>query len=315
MGLKLAVIGTGVMGANHARVINESSRAELSVVIDTDLRRAEDVATAHGCRASSRLDPATGCDGAIVSSPTETHVELAMTLLEAGVPLLIEKPVALDVADVRRVIEESEARDVPILCGFVERLNPVIATAASLMREAPVHIVAMRHSPYTARVTTSVVYDLLIHDIDLAIRLSGGPSISNVVGTTWTPPGSALREIADCTIRFETGQVATLSASRASQRKVRLLNIATPESLFELDLLRQDISIYRHVRQEQLIAGATSYRAETIVDIPFVRHAGEPLALQLERFLDLVEGVADAAEERDEIMRPHEVAALVEASS
>ncbi|MDQ3680159.1 MAG: Gfo/Idh/MocA family oxidoreductase [Actinomycetota bacterium] len=315
MSLKLAVIGAGVMGVNHARVITESRRAELSVVIDTDLRRAKEVALATGSKASARLDPATGCDAAIVSSPTDTHVEVAMTLLEAGVPLLIEKPVALDVDDVRRVTKESEARDLPLLCGFVERFNPVIATAASLMHEAPTHILAMRHSPHAARVTTSVVYDLLVHDIDLAIRLAGSSTISDIVSATWTPPGSTLREVADCTIRFDTGHIATLSASRASQRKVRLFNITTPEALFELDLLRQDISIYRHVRQEQLISGATSYRAETIVDIPFVRHAGEPLALQLEHFLDLVEGVADPSVERDDIMRPHEVAAVVEASS
>lgn len=315
MGMKLAVVGAGLMGSNHARVILGSRRAELAVVVDTDVAKAERLAEGTGALVSSDLGPATECDGAVIASPTETHFAVAMTLLEAGVSLLIEKPVALDVDEVRRVIKESEARDLPLLCGFVERFNPVVTTAISLMQEAPIHLVAVRHSPHAPRITTSVVYDLLIHDIDLSIRLGGGSPVDKVTSTTWKPPGSVTREIADCTMGFASGLVATLSASRASQRKVRLLNISTPEALFELDLLRQDVSIYRHVRQEQLLAWATSYRAETIVDIPFVRHAGEPLALQLEHFLDLMEGKVDAAEERNDIIAPHQAAAVVETTS
>lgn len=314
MGLKIAVIGAGSMGSNHARVVSDSRRADLALVVDPDPHRAADVASRTGCQASASIEPAIDCDAAIVASPTATHLDVALPLLNAGLPLLIEKPVALELDAVRRVTKESEARGTPVMCGFVERFNPVVTTAAALMREAPVHIVAVRHSPHTPRAATSVVYDLLIHDVDLAIRLSDGSIPTTVTGSTWAPPGSTVQEIADCTIRFGTGLVATLSSSRASQRKIRLLHIATPEALFELDLLRQDISIYHHVRQEQVFVGATSYRAETVVDIPFVRHAGEPLALQLEHFLDLVQGEVNAADERSDILRPHEVAAAVEAA-
>jgi predicted dehydrogenase len=129
-----------------------------------------------------------------------------------------------------------------------------------------------------------------------------------VTSTLWRPPESSTAEIADCTIRFAGGTVATLSASRVSQRKVRSLTIATASQLIELDLLRQDISVYRHVRHEQIGGPSTTYRAQTVVDIPFVRHAGEPLALQFEHFLDLVEGRADGEAERRRVLPAHALA-------
>jgi hypothetical protein len=106
--------------------------------------------------------------------------------------------------------------------------------------------------------------------------------------------------------------VATLSSSRLSQRKVRSLTVTTPSQLVELDLLRQDVSVYRHIRHEQLGGQSTTYRAETVVDIPFVRHAGEPLALQFEYFLDLAEGRIDADLERRRLLPAHEIASRVE---
>jgi hypothetical protein len=93
---------------------------------------------------------------------------------------------------------------------------------------------------------------------------------------------------------------------------VRWQTIDTPTASYEVDLLRQDITVYRHRSHE--VAGTVRYRAETMIDIPFVRHAGEPLALQLNHFVSLIEGRCDAAAERQSILAPHEVAALVEES-
>jgi predicted dehydrogenase len=194
------------------------------------------------------------------------------------------------------------------MCGFVERFNPVLATALSVMEGPPVHVVAIRHSPPAERIISGVVSDMLIHDLDLAVQIAGDQEVADVVSTLWRPPGSATAEIADCTIRFAGGTVATLSASRVSQRKIRSLTIATATQLIELDLLRQDISVYRHVRHEQLGGASTTYRAETVIDIPFVRHAGEPLALQFEHFLDLVDGRADPEVERRRVLPAHDLA-------
>jgi len=183
-------------------------------------------------------------------------------------------------------------------------------TAGNLLTEPPIHVVSMRHSPPAPRITTSVVFDLLIHDIDLAVRLAGGDQIAAVTCSSWRDPGSGISEVADCSLRFGGGALATLSASRRSQRKIRSLLLSTSEQLIDVDLLRQDVTVYRNVAQSQ-IGEAPSYRAETVVDIPFVRHAGEPLALQLAHFVGLVRGEIDPDEERESVLEPHRAASIV----
>jgi predicted dehydrogenase len=302
------------MSRHHARVIADSARARLDVVIDPVVERAEALAATVGCSVAAGLDAAKKCDAVVVASSTESHVDVALELIAEGRPLLIEKPLAADVDGVKRIVKESESAGVPIMCGFVERFNPVISTALSMIESPPIHFVAMRHSPRTLRTNTSVVHDLLIHDIDLAVRLMNGAERRRVTGTL-SAPYNSLVDVSDCIIHFSTGAVATLSASRASQRKVRDISISTRDSLMELDLLRANLTVYRHVHHEQIANGSTTYRAETSVDIPFVRHTGEPLALQLEHFIRLAEGAGDADAERATLLAPHEIAAQVEEGS
>ena len=310
--LRVGLVGAGSMGANHARVVTASSRARLTAVVDADADRARALTDGTRARASTALEDVLGCDAVVVASSTESHPEVAATLLDAGIPVLVEKPLAADIADVERMIKASDALDVPLMCGFVERFNPVVTPVREMIESAPTHIVGVRHSPHTPRATTSVVHDLLIHDIDLAMHVSGDYRAAIVSACTWNPVGSATNEIADCTLRFADGRVATLSASRASQRKIRTLQIATEDALYEVDLLRQDLSVYRHVSQTQLTGGQPAYRSVTVVDVPFVRHGGEPLALQFEHFLDLVEGKADVDGERAKLAAPHRAAHDVE---
>ena len=155
------------------------------------------------------------------------------------------------------------------------------------------------------------MFDLLIHDLDLAIRMFGdAPTRVQPVG--WRPAPGTDHEIVDVALQFPGGGVATLSADRWSQHKVRALSAATDTALLELDLVRQDITVYRHVRHE--LADAAGYRAETVVEIPFVRHGGEPLALQLRHFLALVAGTASAEEELATLAAPHDTAfAIIDA--
>jgi predicted dehydrogenase len=313
--MRIALVGVGAMGAHHARVIGSSMRARLYAVVDRDLAMASAMAEKIGCLATTDLDVAARSDAVVVATPTESHLEVALHLLAAGRPLLIEKPLAPDIDSTRAILKESEATGVPVMCGFVERFNPVISAAMDVISGPPIHLVGLRHSPPASRIVSSVVADMLIHDLDLAVGFAGTAISESLVSSTWTPPGAAVSEIADCTVRFAGGMLATLSASRFSQRKVRSFTICTETQLIELDLLRQDVSVYRHVRHEQIGGPSTTYRAETVVDIPFVRHAGEPLALQFEHFLDLIEGRVDAQVERQRILPAHELADQVERAS
>ena len=308
---RLALVGVGAMGSNHARVIAESGIAELGVIIDTDTARGTALAEQLGCSFAVELDAARTCDAAVLATPTRLHTQQASSLLELGKPLLVEKPLTPRIDESRALVDESRRRDVPLMCGFVERFNPAVTTVRSMLDETPVHIVGLRHSPRTPRTTLSVVFDLLIHEIDLALRYASSTADPRVVSSAATT-GHDVTEIADCILAFDGGCIATLSASRASQRKVRTQLIETAHALYEVDLLRQDVTVFRH-RAQELIGGALpSYRAETIVDIPFVRHGGEPLLLQLRHFLLLINGTVDGDAERDSILPPHEVAAAVE---
>jgi len=315
--LRLALIGAGRMGAHHARVLSQSPGVALDVVIDRDAGRAELVASLGGARHGIDHDLALGCDAAIVATNAETHAEVAATLLGAGIPLLIEKPLSPLLGEARLIVETSRRLGVPVSCGFVERFNPVVRTAERLMHDdfgPALHLVGIRHSPPDANRALpglSVVHDLLIHDIDLALRLSAGGWTGQAVGGIWASPETATAEIADCTLLLAGGAVATCSASRMSQRKVRSLSVATERAMLELDLLRRTITVYQHVGHLTALDDA-GYRAQTVMDLPFVREAGEPLALQLAHFLALVRGEADPDLERASLLAPHEAVAVLQ---
>ena len=308
--VRVAVAGLGVMGANHARVVATHGSTELMAVCDIDGKRANAVGDRFGVPSFTSWEALPKCDAVIIATPTYEHGAAAAALLNDGTPVLVEKPLSDDLETVHRLLEISTAGDVPLMCGFVERFNPAIQCARSLIDGVPIHLLATRHSPVTPRATASVVYDLLIHDLDTAIQLMS-PEVAGVDSRSWTGPGGLL-ELTDCTLGFEGGAVATLSASRVSQRKIRTLQITTLTAQIEVDMLRHDVTVYRHRSHEQLDFEGPTYRADTIIDIPFVQHMGEPLHLQLSHLVELARGEADPAAERSTLLAPHRIADEIE---
>ena len=305
--MKLAVVGAGAMGRHHARVIGES-QATLAVVVDSDMSLAESVAGTYSAKAASSLEAVEACDGVVLATPTPLHMSMAKDLLHAGIPTLVEKPLVSPLGEAATLVEYSRQTDVPLACGFVERFNPAVRTSLDLLESPPLHFLAVRHSPREERMTNSVVHDVAIHDIDLALRFCEGP-VFVASGVGWVPPGRKELEIVDASLRLGSGAIATISSNRWTQRKVRSIAVATESQLLEIDLLRQDVTVYHHLSHE--IVGA-DYRANTVVDIPFVRHTGEPLSLQLQHFLKLINGDADPEKERRSILAPHLVGQDIE---
>ncbi len=304
--LRLALVGAGQMGRIHARAITASDRASLELIIDRDRTQAVALAEPLGVEASEDLQLALHCDAAVVAAPTSAHLEIAKTLLQAGVPTLVEKPLAHDWQSVEQLTELARATQTPLMCGFVERFNPVVQTARDVITSRPIHMVAQRHSPPANRVEVGVIEDLLIHDLDLAVQFLGG-KVDVVGATALRPSNRIVDEVVDCTLLFAAGS-ASLSASRLSQQKVRRAVIATEKELVELDLLRQTITVFQHVSQSIGLGGGASYRSQTIVDIPFVRRAGEPVALQFDHFLDLATDVASLEREIELLLPAHQLA-------
>lgn len=318
---RLALIGAGQMGSSHARIISESSVAELAVVIDIDAEAAKRVAGRYDSVPSTNLADALDCDGVIIAGSTAARMECVLPLLEASLPLLVEKPFAPTLAQLDQLLDIAKRREIPVMCGFVERFNAAFRTTLQILDEPATHLLAIRHSPAATRITSSVVNDLMLHDLDVAQRVFGATEGVLVGSACLRPATSQWNEIADCSIAFgnpssERQGVATLSANRMGQRKVRSLTIHTATKLVEVDLLRQDVTVYRNVSQEMLhSASGPGYRSSTEVELPFVRHYGEPLALQLGHFLDLIDGVADPVEERRQIRPAHAFAEQIEVAS
>ena len=305
--LKLALVGCGSMGLNHARTIATGQHTSLSVVIDPDEGAARAAADLYGARWAPGFEALSDVDAAVVAAPTEHHKDLAMAVIEAGLPLLVEKPVCPSLADTEAVVAASAAAGTPLMCGFLERFNPAVVVALGMVHE-PRYIRAERHSPYTPRIVTGVGWDLLVHDVDLVVRAFGRhhPVEVDVKVGEFSPmslPGA--EDVVEATMRFDGGGIASASASRIGQRKVRSMVIHELDRMIEVDLLRRGVTAYRHTVIEGE-AGHYGFRQMTEMEVPEIIGA-EPLATQLEHFVSLSRGQADVDAERDSILPAHRV--------
>ncbi len=298
------------MGSLHARVTASSPDAELAWIADPD-PSAHAVANRFGAvwLDEPRFDDV---DAVIVAAPTGVHHQLALATIEAGLPLMVEKPLAGSYDLAVEIVEAARAAGTVLMCGFVERFNPAVRTALEIVRD-PVHVATMRHSPYAERIVTGVAADLLIHDVDLVLRMFGErpTQVGGALGFFDSRSRTTSEDVAEATLVFSRGQIATMSTSRIAQRKVRTLHAVEAGREIEVDLVRQSITVYRHVGESAFDEDA-GYRQQTIMEIPVVRHVGEPLQLQLQHFLGLIDGSRDAAAEIDSLLAPHEVIARIE---
>jgi predicted dehydrogenase len=306
--VRVGLIGAGTMGSLHARVIAASDRSDLTWVSDPHEVSGRDAADRFGSRWVPEPDLGS-VDAVVIAAPTQFHHALACQVIDAGLPLLVEKPVADTYEHCVDIVERADAAGVPLMCGLLERFNPAVRTVNDIV-EGPVHVAAIRNSPYVERIRTGVASDLLIHDVDMVMRLFGGEPVSVAAQMSFVHPRSEphSEDLIDASLRFEGGRVGTLNASRLSQRKVRSVTVTELDRLIEVDLLRQDITIYRNVDALAATEDGRGYRQQTIIEIPVIRHIGEPLALQWAAFLELLGGDGDLVRrEAATVLPPHRV--------
>jgi predicted dehydrogenase len=305
--LRIAIVGAGSMGSLHARVAFQSDRVDLAYVVDSSRDAGEPVAERYSAAWRPDLDGLTGVDAVIVAAATGAHHDLGRQVLDLGLPLLMEKPLADQLPDAEDLVARAEQLDLPLMCGLLERFNPAIMTALGVIEE-PRHVTAIRHSPYVSRIRTGVSSDLLIHDVDITLAI--GKGTPNVVrgsfGYLHPESDGGSEDVAEAMLGFGDGMIANISASRMSQRKVREFAIAETNRLIEVDMLRNAVTIYRHVLNESSPDGL-SYKQQTIIEIPALVSSREPLAAQLDRFVDVATGVGDAVAERSSILPAHRV--------
>ena len=277
--VRVGVIGVGSLGQHHARVYAELAGARLVGVADVDEARAAEVAARHSCRALADYRALVGeVEAVSVAVPTLLHHEIARACLEAGLHVLVEKPLAATVEQARDLVAVAARRNVTLQVGHIERFNSAFRATRGAIK-APTLIECRRWAPFTSRgADVDVVLDLMIHDLDLVLGVVGAPVRDiQASGLSILSPTT---DVAHAQVVFRNDCLATFSASRVAESKVRELRIYEPEGFMVIDLAGQTAVVGRR-------AMSASGNQELLTEQ--VRGDGrEPLKLELEAFLDSV---------------------------
>ena len=278
--IRAGVIGVGSMGENHARVYSELPDVELAGISDRDETVARRVADEYGTERVEFDRLLDRCDVVTVAVPTPVHEDVVTDCLEAGVHVLVEKPIAETVEQGRAMAERARANDLVLQVGHIERFNPAVRTVTDLIEDLDViSVEAERLGPPIDRSTGDVVSDLMVHDIDIV------GSMLDAQPDTVTAMGTENGQYATATMEYDD-VVASLTASRVTQKKVRKLTVTARECLVEVDYLEQSVLIHRDSYPEYLTDdGQNRYRHESVVERPRVDN-GEPLRHELEAFVE-----------------------------
>jgi predicted dehydrogenase len=269
------VVGAGSFGRNHLRVIHQSEHAELAGVLDTDRERAAAAASTHDCSELASLEDLAGkADAAVIATPTRTHAEIGRKLMELGVDVLIEKPVAHTTAEARMLVETAARTGRVLQVGHLERFNPAVAALEAVISQ-PLFFEVHRLSEFSPRsLDVDVVLDLMIHDIDIVLTLTR--QLPEEIRAAGIHILSEKVDIANVRMQFPGGCVANLTASRVSTERVRKLRLFQPHEYISLDYSRQDAA--RFTVKPPLSIG--------YAPLPVVKD--EPLRLELESFFHSV---------------------------
>ena len=276
---RVAVIGVGHLGQHHARILAAMSEVDLVAVVDTNPERAAEIAAARGTAPLTDASTLIGrVDAVIVATPTVSHVEIALPFVGAGTAVLVEKPLAADLAQADRLVEAASSRGTLLATGHTERFNPAVAAAQPLV-SSPRFIEIHRLGAFPERsLDIDVIFDLMIHDLDVLLAIVGSDVASvEAVGVNVLTPRV---DIANARLRFASGCIANVTASRISRDRVRKARFFQPDSYVSIDYAEQEVEAYQLVTQEDGRPAIQGGRVDIVGD--------EPLRLELVDFVGAV---------------------------
>lgn len=284
--MKTAVIGVGSLGAQHARIHSElsvESRSEFVGVCDTDGRMARAVAALRGCQWTCDWRTLVGrVDAVSLAVPTESHCEIACQLLEAGIHVLVEKPIARSLAEADQMIATANKSGVLLQVGHLERFNPAMIALRPYVK-APLYFEIHRIGQFTTRsLDIDVVLDLMIHDLDIVQWLVGRDVDVTDVRAVGIPVLTDRVDAANVRLEFATGAVANITASRIGTEKIRKMRFFQPHDYIAVDYTTRRATISSlmpsgDVTSSGMHPGITT-RLLDIIDV-------EPLRAEIEAFL------------------------------
>jgi predicted dehydrogenase len=282
--IRAGVVGTGHMGQYHVLVYAELPDVELVGVADIDGARARAVAGGYETRAFGDHRELIGrVDVASVAVPTEEHFRVARDLLEAGISVLVEKPMAPTLEEARALFGVANRTGAILHVGHVERFNGAVDELKRLVA-SPILIESRRLGPFVPRVQKdTVIMDLMIHDIDIVLGLVDSAPVR--LAAQGAAVHSEVADVATVQIRFASGAVATITASRATEEKIRTLAITQPDAYILLDYTEQDIHIFKRAAQEYTMnRDSIRYRRASFVEHLKV-YRENPLKLEIQHLI------------------------------
>jgi predicted dehydrogenase len=289
----VAVIGVGAFGRNHARVYHQLAQqgepVRLVGIVDADAVRADGVAREFGCRAFGSVEQLTTrhreLQAASVAVPTVRHLQTARALMEAGVDVLVEKPLTASLGDADELIRMAKSLGRIGQVGHLERFNPAVRATARLITQ-PMFFEVHRLSIFTPRsLDVDVVLDLMIHDLDVVLSFVNSPV--KEIRAVGLPILSGKADIANVRLEFQSGCVANFTASRVSTERVRKIRFFQPRQYVSLDYSRQDVLVFSVATEGREVPGTPSVNPQiTVARPPIV--AEEPLQAELRSFLTSV---------------------------
>lgn len=288
---RVGVIGAGSLGFHHARILREVAGAEMAGIYDADPARAAQVSSELGVRAFESSDALLAAvDAAVVAVPTTAHAQVSLAALDAGVHLLIEKPIAASVEEADAIVERAEANGLVVATGHVERFNGALRACEQYL-EDPRFAESHRLAPFGPRGTdVAVVLDLMIHDIDLLLGLVRRPVESVDAVGVGVLTGNV--DIANARLVFDGGAVANITASRVSMERMRKIRFFQRSGYISLDLAAGTGEFLRLKKGATLPEGEVSLLSlMSIVERIELKGDGtEPLRAELEAWVAAVRG-------------------------
>ncbi len=288
--VNISLIGVGRMGQFHLNVINQINSINLTGIYDTDKKHLNEISSKYNLNSFGSLEEATDeCDAVIIASPTKFHFDIAKKSVQKGKHVLVEKPMTENYIQAQELEKIVKEKNIIFQVGHVERFNGAVQELHHII-ENPYLIEARRLAPFTPRITdVGVVFDIMIHDLDIVTSLVKKPLIR------FSANGKRIKtkneDIASALLEFEGNTIATISASRVTQEKIRTLAISTEEAYFILDYATQDITIHRQAASQSKIKTSIgiNYTQESIIERVFI-HRDNPLKLEDEHFANCILG-------------------------
>lgn len=279
MSLRVGVVGVGHLGRHHARILSSLPGIELTAVVDTNRARAEEIAAANRTRPLFDYRDILGqVDAVTIAVPTELHREIAVPFLSAAVPVLVEKPMARSLDEADAMIAAARSAGVALAVGQTERFNPAVAAARPLLTD-PRFIEVHRLGTFPERsLDIDVVFDLMIHDLDVVLSLVKAEVDS--IEAVGVPVLTGRVDIANARLRFVNGCIANLTASRISRDRVRKIRLFQKAAYLSIDYAAQKVELWR------LVSGNGGTPAIQGGDVEVMSE--EPLKRELADFVEAV---------------------------